>query len=691
MLIMFSLVTVIPLLILWGVVFLQVRQIQASATEESMKLAYADLDHTLMGIYSMVDAQHELLIQNISDNLNVARDTLERFGGISVSGTRINWEAENQLTGIKSLLDLPAITVGGVPARPVSDPAQPQLVVDHVKSLVGGTATIFQRMDEQGNMLRVSTNVINRDGQRAVGTYIPAFQQDGRPNPVISTVLKGERFVGRALVVNTWYIAGYEPIRDAAGTIIGMLYVGIPQESVDVMRRHIMDIKVGTTGYVYVLDSAGNYVVSQNGERDGENIWGARDSDGRNFIQDIVRKAQALKGGEIAEDYYPWQNPGDPRPRMKIVRIGYFQPWDWVIGVGSYTEEFMAAVDTIQDVAQRGNLMIALTLGLSFLAAIIVALIFSGRFAKVIVKTVDRISSLAEGNLSIDFSGIDMGRRDEIGKLINASRRMTEELREVVSSVIAASDNIAQGAAQLSEGAQSMAEGANEQAASGEEVSSSMEEMESNIRNNTENAVETEKISKKAATDATEGAKAVIDTVTAMKEIASKISIIEEISRQTNLLALNAAIEAARAGEHGKGFAVVAAEVRRLAERSQTAAVEISGLSSSSVDVAEKAGLLLEGIIPDIQKTADLVQEIAHASSEMSMGAGQITKAITQLDQVIQRNASSAEELSATAEELNSQSEELVAAVSFFSLEGAMEGKDMKRLPGPDSLETEGE
>ncbi|MEW6521939.1 MAG: methyl-accepting chemotaxis protein, partial [Thermodesulfobacteriota bacterium] len=209
-----------------------------------------------------------------------------------------------------------------------------------------------------------------------------------------------------------------------------------------------------------------------------------------------------------------------------------------------------------------------------------------------------------------------------------------------------------------------------EQAAAAEEASSSMEQMSSNIRQNADNALQTEKIAVKSASDAQEGGKAVNQTVGAMKEIAGKISIIEEIARQTNLLALNAAIEAARAGEHGKGFAVVASEVRKLAERSQKAAAEISELSSASVEVAEKAGDMLSKMLPDIQKTAELVQEISAASKEQDTGAEQINKAIQQLDQVIQQNAGASEEMSSTAEELSAQAEQLQGIIAFFKVDG---------------------
>jgi methyl-accepting chemotaxis protein len=275
-------------------------------------------------------------------------------------------------------------------------------------------------------------------------------------------------------------------------------------------------------------------------------------------------------------------------------------------------------------------------------------------------------NSLAEGDLKIH---IDVKSKDETGQLLSAMKNMVERLKMVVADVKGASDNVASGSQQLSSGAEQMSQGTTEQAASAEEASSSVEEMNATIRQNADNASQTEKIARKSADDAMKSGNAVADTVGAMKDIASKISIIEEIARQTNLLALNAAIEAARAGEHGKGFAVVASEVRKLAERSQAAAGEISHLSTSSVEVAENAGAMLAKLVPDIQKTAELVQEISAASKEQTTGADQINSAIQQLNQVIQQNAGAAEEMSSTAEELSSQAEQLQNTIAFFKVD----------------------
>ncbi len=271
---------------------------------------------------------------------------------------------------------------------------------------------------------------------------------------------------------------------------------------------------------------------------------------------------------------------------------------------------------------------------------------------------------LAEGDLKVKVN--IKSNEDMLG---NSLSRMVNKLKEVVENVKAAADNVTAGSQELSASSVQLSQGSTEQAAAAEEASSSMEQMSANIKQNADNSQQTEKISQKSAQDAQEGGKAVSQTVDAMKEIASKISIIEEIARQTNLLALNAAIEAARAGEHGKGFAVVASEVRKLAERSQTAAGEISELSGRSVKVAEKAGEMLSKILPDIQKTAELVQEITAASNEQNTGSEQINSAIQQLNQIIQQNASASEEMASTAEELTGQAEQLQQTIAFFKVE----------------------
>lgn len=259
---------------------------------------------------------------------------------------------------------------------------------------------------------------------------------------------------------------------------------------------------------------------------------------------------------------------------------------------------------------------------------------------------------------------------------------LTRSVMNVVKSIESTSENVSSGTEQISSSSEELSQGANEQAASVEEISSAIEEMTATIRQNADNAAQTERIAAKSADDAKESGEAMRHTVNAMKNIADKISIIQEIARQTNLLSLNASIEAARAGEHGRGFAVVASEVQKLAERSQVAAGEISLLSGSSVQIAEKAGEMLGKLVPDIQKTSELVAEINAASSEQANGAQQINIAVQQLNSVVQQNASSAEELAATAEQLSAQTVYMQESVNFLKTgEKNISGNNSLRKP----------
>ena len=292
-------------------------------------------------------------------------------------------------------------------------------------------------------------------------------------------------------------------------------------------------------------------------------------------------------------------------------------------------------------------------------------------------KSANVATAISEGNLMVEATVL--GENDTLG---HALKQMLANLQTTVREVTAAADNVASGSQEMSATSQQLSQGASEQSAAAEQSTASMEEMASSIQQNADNARQTDKIASKAAEDTRSSGEAVVKTVEAMKEIAQRIGIIEEIARKTDLLALNAAVEAARAGEHGKGFAVVASEVRKLAERSQTAAAEISKLTTDGVTLAENAGQVLERLVPDIRKTAELVREIAAASGEQSTGAAQVNKAIQQLDQVIQQNASASEEMASTAEELSSQAEQLQSTIAFFHIDDGGRRRSTPRNTG---------
>ncbi len=324
---------------------------------------------------------------------------------------------------------------------------------------------------------------------------------------------------------------------------------------------------------------------------------------------------------------------------------------------------------TIADFARRTSIVMLLIVIVTFGVATVVTVLVSRGITRPVKTMATHLHEMAQGSGDLT-KRIAINSRDEVSEMAKSFNLFVQKLEEIISEVRTSSDGIASAAGQVASSAASLSQGTSEQAASIEETTSSLEQMSASIGQNAANSRQMEQMAVKGSGDSEDSGTAVRETVVAMKQIAEKISIIEEIAYQTNLLALNAAIEAARAGDHGRGFAVVATEVRKLAERSQTAAQEIGGLASKSVEVAERSGKLLQELVPAIKKTAELVQEVAASSAEQSTGVTQINKAMASVDTVTQRNASSAEELSSTAEELAAQSEALQQLMAFFRVAG---------------------
>lgn len=554
---------------------------------------------------------------------------------------------------------------------------------DKIASIQVGQTGYVYIIDKDGNY------VVSKDRQRDGDNIWSAQDSDGRYF-IQELVTEGRKLKGNQIysIDYPWINTGEEAAKmKLAGIsyfepwdiVIGASSYYSDFKSSDVRETLQEEIKnkiskevIGETGYIWVADSMGNYVVSKDRVRDGDNIWDAQDANGVYFIQEMVNMAKTLKSGEYYIHYYPWMNEGENRPRMKLASATYVPEFDWIIAPSAYHEEFMGDLTKIRN----ATFLVCI---ISIIAGILISYLFALSISRPIIRATKFAGMLAEGDLSVDIE--EMKQRNEIGVLMRAIQRMILKLREIIEEVTSVSRNVAAGSEELSSTAQQMSQGATEQAASGEEVSSSMEEMGANIKQNTDNAMQTEKIAQKAAVDADESGKAVNEAMDAMNKIAAKIGIIEEIARQTNLLALNAAIEAARAGEHGKGFAVVASEVRKLAERSQNAAAEIGELSGNTVGVAKKAGDMLEKLVPDIQKTSDLVQEISAASAEQNAGVDQINKALLQLDTVIQQNASASEEMASTSEELSSQAVQMQSVIEFFKVDDTGSLK-RKMLPG---------
>ncbi len=326
------------------------------------------------------------------------------------------------------------------------------------------------------------------------------------------------------------------------------------------------------------------------------------------------------------------------------------------------------ANDAITDIYLSSRTQMIVLILLAALLGVGIGMLITRTISKPLTEAMKAADQLAAGDLGVELA---VRSKDETGRLLASMKNLIERLRTIMGDVRSSAEALSSASEQVSATSQSLSQAASQQAASVEETTASVEQMTASIAQNTESAKITDGIAGKAANDAVQGGGAVSDTVSAMKQIADKIGIIDDIAYQTNLLALNAAIEAARAGDHGKGFAVVAAEVRKLAERSQVAAQEIGQVAASSVQLAEQAGRLLDEIVPNIQRTSDLVQEITAASQEQSSAAAQINIAMSQMNQITQQNASASEELAATAEEMNAQAGQLQEMIGFFRFDGA--------------------
>jgi methyl-accepting chemotaxis protein len=417
-------------------------------------------------------------------------------------------------------------------------------------------------------------------------------------------------------------------------------------------------LRYAGTEYFWVNDMEPRVIMHPiKPELDGDDVSDYRDPNGKAlfvaFVQEVRRK------GEGFVDYM-WPKPGFSQPVSKISYVKGYAPWGWVVGSGIYLDDVDAAY-----AAELRKLAVS-----TGIIALIVGLVgwFIARALAVPIREAMAVARrLARGDLTVKVA---QGGRDEVGRLLEAQADLVGELSNIIGEVRAGSEALSHASSQVSHASQGLSQGTGELSSSVDAITSALEEMNASIDRNAKISQLTDEMARKGAHDATEGGKAVAETVAAMNVIAEKISIIDEIAYQTNLLALNAAIEAARAGDHGRGFAVVASEVRKLAERAQKAAGEIGGLAGASVAVANRSRVLLDDLVPSIQKTADLVQEVAAASQQQAAGVAQIHQAMKSVDEVTGRNAGTSEELASTSEEMTAQAEALNELMSFFRLEG---------------------
>jgi PAS domain S-box-containing protein len=404
------------------------------ARREVDNLITQDLDHITTGVYNLVAAEGESFSNEMVRSLGVARAFLERSGGMVFAGAGVEWRARDQFSSSVIPVVLPRASVGGSWLGQNDDPLQRTPFVDDVADLLGATVTLFQRMNERGDMLRVATTVIKPDGRRAVGTYLPVVQQDGIPNPVVFGVLSGNRFVGRAMVLDGWYLTAYEALRSPEGRVEGMLYVGKPQEDVESrIRAAIEETRTGESGYVFVVsgrgEHRGRYVISRRGERDGEDLWDLVDPDGRFVTREVVDAALRLSPGELATVRYRWKTPGDASPRWKIARVAYYAPWDWVIGACAYEDE----LNQVRAVLESGRLRMSGLMIAAAAATMFVAAVWSLLLARGIARPLAALAASARDYARAgEWSPVRADSYEEVASLFESFDAMALRIKDTL-------------------------------------------------------------------------------------------------------------------------------------------------------------------------------------------------------------------------------------------------------------------
>jgi len=535
-------------------------------------------------------------------------------------------------------------------------------LVDRFTETTGAVATVFARSDD--DFIRVSTSLKNDKGERAIGTLLD------RAHPGYKAMLEDKPFIGFASLFGRQYITQYDPLHDGAGKVVGISFVGLDISGyVTQLKKTISEMKVGDTGYFYLLDARsgpnqGTLLVHPSDV--GKNILGAKDASGHEFIKEMLEKGDGVLTYPTAADQ------GDAG-RMRMAAFTQFKSWQWTIVGSAYADEFAKDVRSLRNMFAGIGVLTVLVI-----AGILMALIRS-LISKPLAQAGMAAQALAKGDLSVE---VKMDQKDEIGQLVASMNQIGSSLAVVIKTVREGSESVATASAEIASGNHDLSARTESQASALEETAASMEELSSTVKQNADNAKQANQLAMSASTVAVKGGEVVaqvVDTMKGINEASRKISdiigVIDGIAFQTNILALNAAVEAARAGEQGRGFAVVASEVRSLAGRSAEAAKEIKTLIGASVErveqgtaLVDQAGTTMTEVVSSIRRVTDIMGEISAASSEQSAGVAQVGEAVTQMDQATQQNAALVEEMAAAATSLKSQAQDLVQTVAVFKI-----------------------
>ncbi len=722
----------VPLAATVGLLIIAQRPLRNSVLDYMDTFARSEVEKTARQVYLMCETVQGGTTRQLLATMNVAKEEIRRSGGIRPGNELVTWKASNQFTQQAEDVSLPKMMVGDVwlgqsPGFNVKTP-----VVDAVTNYTQRYCTILQRMNAEGDMLRVATTLRNKDGNRAIGTYIPRKLPDGTDNPIVAKVLRGETYSGMALNVGRFQGVVYEPLWGGTDRkdVIGMVFVGTDMSDV-VKELHdaIASIVVGRTGYVGVIgakgDQRGVYAISKNGERDGENVLETRAADGRFIVKDMVTRASATLPGTVFYDRYPWQNPGEASPRTKRAALIYYAPWDWLIDVGVYDDDYYGIYRNVEGAISKLIYEIAIAGGLFMVAAAVIAVFIGGAISKPIRQIADVAQVIASGDLAaagrevaamgMTQGGLDSQRAgrsegDETNMLSSAIAAMTSHLASLVGQVQRSCVQLVSASTEIAATSKEQEATAGEFEASTarivtavKEISATAQELASTMEGVKVVAEGTGQLADTGRTGLGNMEGTIKQLTQSTASISSKLSVISEkagnissvvttitrVADQTNLLSLNAAIEAEKAGEYGLGFAVVAREIRRLADQTAVATLDIEtmvkGMQSSvtagvmEMDkfseevkrgaraVGEVSGQLGQ-IIEKVKEVTGQFEKVNEGMKAQSQGAEQIAEAMVQLSEGAKQTSESVKQSNEATEQLREAARALQAETSRFKV-----------------------
>lgn len=684
-------------------------------------------------VYTLCETSNNLLLENVIHNLNVTREEIKRKGGVRLSEEIIKWRTVNQYTKKEKEITLPKFLVGNQWLQQNTSFEKYTYIIDDVEDLVGGTITIFQRINKEGDMLRIATNVKKLDGDRAIGTFIPAVNPDSTLNPVVSKIMKGETYTGRAFVVNAWYITIYEPIYDKSGSIIGMLYTGIQQDDVASITNSIKQIVVGKTGDVAVFAGKGNEIgkilINRNMDAVGKYIFEFQDEEINSWIRQNFAKVQQIGKGDVLTGIQRWKQFDDIMPKNRLTAIIYFEPWDWIIVPNAIEDDFIEIQDSID--SSINDLQISILLGGIFISLITITIgYFFGKKLSDPITGITEISQLiSNGDLLvakrrvndleklISTNGDSFNQKlnklffnpsDETNRLLNSISNMTNKLNSIISQLRTSSFLLSSTSAEITTTSKQQEATIAEFNATTSEVASATKEISATTNDlvNTMNEVtvkanETKDYADSGKQSIEEMSHTIQNLVGVTESVSKKLSLIHKnadniskiintitkVADQTNLLSLNAAIEAEKAGKYGKGFSVVAKEIRRLADQTAVATLDIENMIKEmqdsvesgveemdkffvevrlSVSAIEVIRQQLEKIITNVHEISPRFVAVNEGMLNQAQGAEQITEAITQLSMSAGESASAIKGFNKVAEELNNAVKNLEHEIEQF-------------------------